>query len=104
MKQQKKSYPRGDKVAMTVRQYVAEIVRDQFPQLGITIVDAKSSGGIQFVRVFYQGPITDFSKIKDQIRYELAHRMNQRYVPELDFAYDDTLESADRIEKLLKNI
>ena len=104
MKQQKKSYPRGDKVAMTVRQFVAEIIRDLFPDLGITIVDAKSGGGLQFVRIFYQGQITDFSKIKTQIRYELAGRMNQKYVPELDFVYDDTLESADRIEKLLKNI
>ena len=89
---------------MTVRQFVAEIIRDMFPELGVTIVDAKSGGGLQFVRIFYQGTPQDFGKIKRQIRYELAHRMNQKYVPELDFVYDDTLESGDRIENLLKNI
>jgi ribosome-binding factor A len=89
---------------MTVRQFVAEIIRDQFSNLDVTIVDAKSSRGLQFVRIFYQGTEQDFDKIKNQIRYELAHRMNQRYVPELDFAYDDTLDSADRIENLLNNL
>jgi ribosome-binding factor A len=83
---------------------VAEIVRDQFSRLGITIVDAESHGNLQFVRLFYQGKKTDFSKIKNQIRYELAHRMNQKHVPELDFVYDDTLETSSRIENLLNNI
>lgn len=89
---------------MAVRQYVAEIIRDQFPDIGVTIVDAKSGRGLQFVRVFYQGKEQSFDKITGRIRYELAHRMNQKYVPELDFVYDATLESADRIENLLKKI
>ena len=103
MKNNNRPYPRGDKIAMTVRQFVAEIVRDRFPDLGVTIVDAKSSGGLQFVKIFYQGAEQDFGQIKHQIRYELAHRMNQKYVPDLEFVYDDTLESAQRIENLLKN-
>ncbi|MDR1027746.1 MAG: ribosome-binding factor A [Rickettsiales bacterium] len=104
MKQAKKSFPRGDSVAAAVRRFVAEIIRDDFPDLPVTIVDAKSAGGLQFVRIFYQGKKTDFSKITAHIRRELAHRMNQRYVPELDFTYDDTLEKAERIEDLLKAI
>jgi ribosome-binding factor A len=99
-----KSFSRGDKIAMTVRQFVAEIVRDRFSALGVTIVDAEAHGSLQFVRIFYQGKKTDFSKIKTRIRYELARRMNQKYVPELDFVYDDTLETSDRIESLLKDI
>jgi ribosome-binding factor A len=101
-KQNKKSFPRENKVAAAVRQFVAGIIHDRFPNLNVTIVDAEAAGGLQFVRVFYQGDITDFSKIIGQIRYELAHRMNQKYVPELEFAYDDTLEKAERIEELLK--
>lgn len=101
----KKSFPRSDKIAMAVRQFVAEIIIDRFPNLGITIVDAKSSGkGLQFVRLFYQGKKQNFDKIKQTIRFELAHKMNQKYVPDLDFIYDETLESATRIENLLKSI
>lgn len=99
----KRSGSRGDKIAATVRQFVAEIIRDNFAQLNVTIVDAESHGGLTFVRVFYQGDKTDFSKIKQQIRYELAHRMNQRYVPDIDFTYDDSLEKSEKIEELLKN-
>jgi ribosome-binding factor A len=80
---QKHSYPRVAQVASVVRQFVAEIIRDNFPDLGITIVDAKSGDGLQFVRIFYQGDKVDFTKIAPQIRYELAHRMNQKYVPNL---------------------
>ncbi|MCL2331759.1 MAG: ribosome-binding factor A [Proteobacteria bacterium] len=39
--------------------------------------------------------------VKSQIRRELAARMNQRYVPDLQFVYDDTLERAARVEELL---
>ena len=94
--------PRGDKISATVRQFVAEIIRDMFPELGVTVVGAESHGGLQFVRIFYQGEVQDFKKIKNQIRYELAHRMNQKYVPDLDFVYDATLETSSRIEELLE--
>ena len=104
MKAQKKSYPRENKVGATVRRFVAEIVRDRFSNLGVTITDARAGGGLQFVRIFYQGRKQSFDKIKNQIRFELARRMNQKYVPELDFVYDDTLESAERIETLLKSV
>jgi ribosome-binding factor A len=102
--QQKKAFPRSDKIAAGVRRFVAEIIRDQFRELGVTIIDAESGKGLQFVRIFYQGERQSFDKIKHQIRRELARRMNQKYVPELDFVYDDTIETSDRIEKLLKNI
>ena len=36
--------------------------------------------------------------------FELAKKIDQKYVPEIRFVYDDTLERADRIEELLNNI
>ena len=101
----KRPYPRGVKIAATVRMFVAEILRDLYPNLRVSIVDAESNGtGLQFVRLFYQGEKFDFSKIKDTVRYELAHRMNQKFVPDLDFVYDSTLETAERIEEILKEV
>jgi len=101
MKQAKKSFGRGEQIAAAVRQFVAEIIRDNYSDLGITIVDAKSSGGLQFVRLFYQGQEQDLKKITGAVRYELAHRMNQKYVPELEFVYDETIETSQKIEALL---
>jgi len=38
------------------------------------------------------------------VRFELAARMDQKYVPDIRFVYDDTLERANRIDKLLGTI
>lgn len=38
------------------------------------------------------------------IRYELAHMMQMRTVPELHFFWDDTMEYGDKIDKLIKKL
>ncbi len=48
-----------------------------------------------------------FAAIKENastIRYELAHKMQMRTVPELHFYWDDTLEYGDKIDRLIKQI
>ncbi|MBR4859814.1 MAG: ribosome-binding factor A, partial [Alphaproteobacteria bacterium] len=42
--------------------------------------------------------------ITRSVRFELAARMNQKYVPDIRFEYDDTLEKAARIDELLNNL
>ncbi|MDR2770058.1 MAG: ribosome-binding factor A [Rickettsiales bacterium] len=96
------SFSRESKVAGVVRHYVAEIIRDKYASLGITIVDAEARGGLSFVRLYYQGRKQDLRRLLSPIRFELAHRMNQKYVPQIELSYDPTLETADRIESLLK--
>ena len=43
-------------------------------------------------------------EITKMVRFELAKKIDQKYVPEIRFEYDDTLERASRIEELLSNI
>lgn len=38
------------------------------------------------------------------IRYELAHRMQMRTVPELHFFWDDSMEYGDKIDRLIQKI
>ncbi len=48
-----------------------------------------------------------FETIKEHagfIRYELAHMMQMRTVPELHFLWDDTMEYGDRIDRLIQSI
>lgn len=48
-----------------------------------------------------------FRAIKENagfIRYELAHMMQMRTVPELRFLWDDTMEYGDKIDRLIKQI
>lgn len=41
---------------------------------------------------------------KKQIRMHLAHRIHLKSIPELMFYYDDTIEYASHIEKLIKEL
>lgn len=112
--QKRQNNARAEKIASKVQTLVAEILRDKYNDdkivSGVSLVDAKSHGGFEFVRLYFysrtDGKVaeTKLNAIAKNIRYELAGRLNQKYVPELQFVYDDTLERANRIEELLNNL
>ncbi len=106
---------RGDRIASKVQTLVAEILRDNYADdavlSGVSLVGAVSRGGLQFVRLFYYSRNSDIEMVQKRlddvtktVRFELAARMNQKYVPEIKFEYDDTLDRAQRIDDLLNNL
>lgn len=105
---------RGEKIASKVQTLVAEILQRDFSDDalvgGVSLVGAESHGGMQFVKLyFYSRADKDatqkrLDEITKMVRFELAKRIDQKYVPEIRFVYDDTLERANRIEELLNNI
>lgn len=106
-KQNKKSFPRGIRIAAKVQTLVAEILRDNYSELNVTLAGAESHGGLRFVRLFWHGDKSlqkKLNEIAPTIRYQLAQVFDQKFVPELQFAYDDTLEKSMRIEKLLEGL
>ncbi len=115
MKRQNNNSNRPARIAAKVQTIVAEILRDMFiddPLLsGVSIVDAAAHGGMQFVRLYYYSRNTDIAAVQKRlddvtrmIRFELAARLNQKYVPDIRFEYDDTMERSARIDELLENI
>lgn len=103
---------RGERIASKVQTLVAEILRDNFSDdvllSTVSLVGSESHGGLRFVKIFYYTRNPDFKNVQKRldeitrmVRFELAARMDQKYVPDIKFAYDDTLERADRIDKLL---
>lgn len=111
----KPNFNRGERIASKVQIQVAEILRDNYSDSklisGVSLVDAEAQGGLAFVKLFYYTREPDLKSVQKKleeitktIRFELAARMEQKYVPDIKFAYDDTLERAARIEKLLENI
>lgn len=120
MKKNYQNSNRGDRIAATVQKYVDQILRTQYSDdkilTGVSIVGAQSYGGLQFVRLFYYAGLAQtmgftldavqkrLDGVKSEIRNELARTMNQKYVPDLRFVYDDTLERGMRIDELLDNI
>ena len=106
---------RGERIAAKVQVLVAEILRDVYgddPIVGgVSLVGSVAHGGLQFVRLFYYTRNSDvdavqakLDKITRSVRFELAARMNQKYVPDIKFQYDDTLDKAERIDELLNNL
>ena len=106
---------RGERVASKVQTLVAEILRDNYSDdvliAGVSLVGSVAHGGLQFVRLFYYTRNDDVDAVQKRlnsitrmVRYELAARMNQKYVPDIKFAYDDTMEKAARIDELLNNL
>lgn len=110
----KKQTPRGERIASKVQTIVAEILRNNYGEDsilgGVSLVGADAHGGLAFVRLYYythNDPVVTQQKldsITKTIRYELAGRLDQKYTPEIKFAYDDTIDRANRIEELLKNL
>ena len=110
----KKQTPRGERIASKVQTIVAEILRDKFsddPVIStVSLVGADAHGGLAFTRLYYYTHIDpktvqeSLDNVTKTIRYELASRLNQKYTPEIKFTYDDTIERANRIENLLKNL
>ena len=106
---------RGERVASKVQTLVAEILRDIYgddPLIsGVSLVGADAHGGLRFVRLYFYTHNLDVAAVQARldaitrtVRFELAARMNQKYVPDIKFAYDDTLERAARIDELLNNL
>lgn len=114
MKRQNNSN-RGARVASKVQTLVAEILRDNYGEdkliSGVSLVGAVAHGGLQFVQLFYYSRNDDIDAVQRRlnditktVRYELGARMNQKYVPDIRFEYDDTLDRAERIDELLNKM
>ena len=108
----KKQTNRSEKISSKVKTLISEILLYKFsddPILSsVSIVDATSHGGLNFVKLFYYSSFSNkklleksLNDVTKLIRKELASKLNQKYTPEIKFIYDDTLEKSERIEKLL---
>ena len=115
MQKRQSNSNRGERVASKVQTLVAEILRDKFADdailSGVSLVGSVARGGLQFVKLFYYSRNADIDAVQKRlddatktIRFELAARMDQKYVPEIRFEYDDTLDRAARIDELLNNL
>lgn len=106
---------RNDRVAAKVQTIVAEILRDEYsddPVLsGVSLVGSIAHGGLQFVKLFFYCRTNDIDAAQRRldvetktIRFKMGQRLDQKYVPQIKFIYDDTLERAARIDDLLNNL
>ena len=106
----KKRY--ADSLKRTLGQIIETKLND--PQKGfITLTKVKMSPDLRIASVYYtvlgddvqkKATAKFFEKSNAYIKVELRPFITSRWIPELRFFYDETLEQAYRIEQLLEKI
>ena len=111
-----KHYKRSDRVAALIKQEISQIILRELHDTEsgfITITNVKVSDDIRHAKIFFsvlgdvgkkEKVIETLNKAKGHIRSELGQRIKIRFVPTIDFFYDDSAEYAEHIEVLLNKI
>ena len=108
-----RSFHRTDRLNAELRREVGALVhaavRDNaLPQASVVDVDASRELDVATVWVTALQPERAVELMKalkglaKEFRYQLAHTMRMRRVPALRFKYDESVDTGERIERLLR--
>ena len=106
---------RIDKIENLIKEEISLIFlyKVQDPSLGfITVTSVKVSPDIKNAKIYLsvfdktkrQAVLDKVNSLSGMIRSELASRIKIKFVPELKFFIDDTLDYVEKIEGLIKKI
>ncbi|NUO83043.1 30S ribosome-binding factor RbfA [candidate division KSB1 bacterium] len=110
------SVKRATRVASLLREVLSEILATQLkdPSVGrVTISRVTVSDDIRHAKVFFsllgnegdrEKALAGLRRAAGFIRAEMGKRVELRFAPSLEFVYDDTVDYADRINRLLKQV
>ena len=110
--QTKRSERVGDLILDFVSQVLSREIND--PRVGVvTLTGVEMSNDLKHARVFFNLLVNQQEKdevlsgLKSAsgfIRSKIARGLKLRFVPTLEFVYDDTQANAQRIEELLRKV
>jgi ribosome-binding factor A len=109
----KKSFHRTDRVSAQLRRELGQIVHATVREHGLpslSVSDVELTRDMAHAKVFVTALLQDSSKaavkalneLAPEMRFQLAHAVKMRHVPELHFHYDDSVDKGERIEQLLR--
>lgn len=111
-----KNYARSDRVSGLIQQVLSEILQKGIkdPRLKMTtITSVKMSRDLRVARIYYaisggeksvEEVARGFKSARGFVKRSLAGKLGLRYMPELEFFYDDSFDYGDHINKILKSI
>jgi ribosome-binding factor A len=111
-----KSYTRGDRVAGLVQEALSDVLKKsiQDPRLkSAVITGVKMSPDLKLAKVYFtvsdrvstrEDAAEGFKKAGPFIKNRLAQQINLRYMPDLKFYYDESIDYGFHIESILKKI
>lgn len=109
-------YKRSDKVAEAIHELISELIIKGLkdPRIGfVTITGVKLTNDLHLATVYFTVIGSDEEKkateqglnsAKGYIRKEMGKSLHMRYLPDLIFRYDESVEYGSRIENILKEL
>ena len=102
----------GGQLREEISRAVQRTVKD--PRIrGVTVTDVKLSSDLRYARVYYS-LIGEGSKREEAqegltsarglIKREVGRNLKLRYVPDIEFFFDDSLGHAEHIENILRSL
>jgi ribosome-binding factor A len=102
----------GDQIRAEVSQLISRELQD--PGIGfVTITRVRVSPDLQHARILYtslgdpaarKNTAKALERAAPFLRRQLGQRLRLRRTPELEFAFDESIENQDRIERLLQDL
>jgi ribosome-binding factor A len=111
-----KGYSRADRVADLLKEEISQMLCTEVkdPHIGfITITDVEVSKDLQLAKVFYTilGDERQLSESSDAlqrvspfIKRQLGKRLRMRFIPDILFRYDHSLDYGSKIDTLLDQL
>jgi len=107
-----RSHRVGDQILREISDLLLKKVKD--PRLkGVTITDVSMSKDLRRAHVYYSIFGTEeqkkqagegFESATGYIRREIGERLQLRYIPDIRFEYDTSLEYGQKMERILANL
>ncbi|MBW1695173.1 MAG: 30S ribosome-binding factor RbfA [Deltaproteobacteria bacterium] len=111
-----RSYTRAVRVGILIQQVLSDVLRKNIndPRLKMTVISAvKMSADLKTAKIYYTAPGDEKSRRKAAEGFEkatgffkrsLAREISLRYMPDLQFFLDESVDYGFHIERLLTSI
>ena len=108
-------FARSERVSGLIHQVLSEILKKDIgdPRLKMaTITEVEGTRDLKLARIYFTTPggkqekdkaIKGFNSARGFIKRILAHEMDLKYMPDIKFFYDDSLEYGAHIDELIKS-
>jgi ribosome-binding factor A len=111
-----KPFNRADRVAGLIQEALSVLLKKSIKDPRVqaaTITGVKMTSDLKLAKVYFfvsdrvatqEEALAGFQKAKGFIKYTLAQQLNMRYMPELIFYYDTSIERGFHIDSILKKL
>jgi ribosome-binding factor A len=110
-------YQRSERVGELLTEVIAEVLREDIrdPRVtGVTITAARVTKDLRQARIYFtilggavenkDSVLAGLKSALGFIRSRIGKQLKLRFVPAIEFFYDESLDEAERIDKLLRQV